>query len=370
MPWHLLAPCAALLMFPQLMQAFYSPALPDLASAYALPAAQAARLFAVHAGGFALGVLLWGWASDRIGRRPSLTLALVLCAMCCAGALLAPSFAWLLACQAIAGLAAAACSVVPQTLVRDLYDGPVLRRAYSHLGMALSASPAIGLYAGALLAAHGGYRSTLLALSLASAALCAWCLASLPETRPGPGTPLSRALLQRMLADRVLWRRAAMVALLNVAWGSYFALAPFLYERLQAPAERLGESGALLALAAAAGAALNNRLLARGWTETHLLRLAALLLAGGALAMWAMDDNSAFALAMVPVITAFGLAIPNLLGPALAAYADCRGLAGALFALVYYLLIGAGMEAVSAWGSLPGVLGACAAGFTVLLVRR
>ncbi len=39
------------------------------------------------------------------------------------------------------------------------------------------------------------------------------------------------------------------------------------------------------------------------------------------------------------------MAIPNLLGPALHAYDDCRGRAGALFGLAYYLLIGLGLGA-------------------------
>ena len=51
---------------------------------------------------------------------------------------------------------------------------------------------------------------------------------------------------------------------------------------------------------------------------------------------------------MVPVVTGFGLAIPNVLGQALRGYPHCLGSAGALFGLLYYLLIGAAMALVGA----------------------
>ncbi|KNH29931.1 hypothetical protein ACS77_01790 [Pseudomonas syringae] len=43
------------------------------------------------------------------------------------------------------------------------------------------------------------------------------------------------------------------------------------------------------------------------------------------------------------VVLAFGMAIPNTLGSALVNYGDRLGTAGALFGLLYYLLIGGGL---------------------------
>jgi hypothetical protein len=54
------------------------------------------------------------------------------------------------------------------------------------------------------------------------------------------------------------------------------------------------------------------------------------------------------------------MAIPLVLGTALGAYGHCRGTAGAIFGLAYYVLIGLGLAAVG-WGqSLGGTLIVCA----------
>lgn len=50
----------ALLMFPQLAQTLYSPALADLAERFALPPSAASQAMSLYLFGFAAGVLLWG----------------------------------------------------------------------------------------------------------------------------------------------------------------------------------------------------------------------------------------------------------------------------------------------------------------------
>ncbi len=59
-------------------------------------------------------------------------------------------------------------------------------------------------------------------------------------------------------------------------------------------------------------------------------------------------DSALFVLPMLAAVLGFGLAIPNILGAALASYGDRLGTAGALFGLMYYLMIGAGLMLV-AW---------------------
>ncbi|WP_312112934.1 MFS transporter, partial [Stenotrophomonas indicatrix] len=69
---RLLSLTIALLMFPQLAQTLYSPALADLAQRFTLPASAASQAMSLYLLGFALGVLLWGRLADRVGRRPAL----------------------------------------------------------------------------------------------------------------------------------------------------------------------------------------------------------------------------------------------------------------------------------------------------------
>ncbi|MGM5972178.1 MFS transporter, partial [Vibrio parahaemolyticus] len=84
-------------------------------------------------------------------------------------------------------------------------------------------------------------------------------------------------------------------------------------------------------------------LLGKGRTQTSLLWIASiLLLAGGFGVFWA-QTSIWFLVPMLLVVMAFGIAIPNVLSAALVDYKQQAGSAGAVFGLMYYLLIGAGL---------------------------
>nr|WP_272494091.1 MFS transporter [Stenotrophomonas mori] len=349
-------------MFPQLAQTLYSPALADLSLRFAIPAAAASQAMSVYLAGFAAGVLLWGRAADRIGRRPALLGGLLLFCLAAALGLGARSFTVVLAAQALAATGAAAGSVVTQTLLRDHYQGPALARVFSWIGMALAFSPALGLASGSLLVAAAGYAGVQGALLLLAALLALGCRCWLPAAPGARGGPAAASwpLLRRLLADRWIWSQALLVTAFNVAMYGYYALGPFLFQQLRLPAALFAASGALLAIGTGVGAWANAGFLARGLDAGARIRRAAwLLLAGAGLALL-LGRRPAVVLAMLPVVAGFGLAIPNLLGQALRDYRDCLGTAGALFGLLYYLLIGAAMALVGAGQALAPALLACA----------
>jgi len=341
---HLLLLAIALLMFPQIAQTLYSPALGDIGRAFGVGPQVAAQTLSVYFLAFAFGVVTWGRVCDRIGRRPSMLAGLALYMLACVIGLSARSFNTLLMAQALAAFGAAVGSVVTQTLLRDRFQGAELAQVFSLVGMALAASPALGLFSGAGLVEVFGYRGVLAALLLIAVALWSWSWCALPETRTS--APASAGLLEtlaRMLGDLGIWRSALWIALFNVALFSYYSLGPFLFERLGLSGAEFGYSGVILALGSGFGAWLNQRLLRRGCHALQLIRLAAVIGLLGGLGVWLMQDSGAFVLAMLLVVLAFGIAIPNILGSALANYRDRLGTAGALLGLIYYLLIGAGL---------------------------
>ncbi len=61
-----------LIMFPQLVETIYSPALPDIARSFQVSSERAAQTLSVYFFSFAAGVALWGWLSDWFGRRPAI----------------------------------------------------------------------------------------------------------------------------------------------------------------------------------------------------------------------------------------------------------------------------------------------------------
>ncbi|KAF0865652.1 MFS transporter [Pseudomonas sp. LD120] len=369
-PRSLLPLAMALLMFPQIAQTLYSPALTDVGQAFGVPAEQAAQSLSVFILGFAPGVVLWGRLSDRWGRRPALLGGLALYALALFLGLQATRFTALLLCQALAALGAAAGSVVTQTLLRDLFQGRELIRVFSLMGIVLAASPAIGLFSGAGLSGAFGYQGALAGLLVLALGLLGWCAWALPETRPAaqPLAPLFGTLRQ-MLCDPGIWRSALLVALFNIALLSYYSLGPFLFRSLGQGEQWFGYSGVLLALGSGFGAWCNRRLLDAGWRSEQVLRLAALAVMVGGVGVLALQHSLWLVVPMLGVVLGFGLAIPNILGSALTAYSDRLGSAGALFGLFYYLLIGAGLLLVG-WGQALGVSLCLCGGAALLLSLR
>lgn len=344
----------ALLMFPQLAQTLYSPALADISQAFNVGPQQAAQTLSVYFLAFAFGVVTWGRLCDRIGRRPSMLGGLSLYAGASILALSVSTFSALLIAQALAAFGAAVGSVVTQTLLRDRFKGAELAQVFSVMGIALAASPAIGLFSGASLVQAFGYRGVVGGLLVLSLALWFWCLRTLPETRPQhlTATPLFETLV-RMLGDLHIWRSTLLVALFNIALFSYYSLGPFIFERLGLSAQQFGFSGVILALGSGLGAWANKCLLQKGVGGPRLIQLASVLALIGGFGVWLLEGSGLFVLAMLPVVLAFGMAIPNILGSALVGYGDRLCTAGALLGLFYYCLIGAGLM-LAAWGQALG----------------
>ena len=367
---NLLPLAIALLMFPQIAQTLYSPALGDIGRVFEVSPEAAAQTLSVYFLAFAVGVVVWGRLCDRIGRRPVMLVGLAIYAVATVIALRVSSFNGLLLAQGVAAFGAAVGSVVTQTLLRDRFKGAELAQVFSLVGIALAASPAIGLFSGASLVEAFGYRGVLIALVLIAATLWLWSCYALPETRPQQ-TPhvCGWETLARMLRDLGIWRSALWIAAFNVALFSYYSLGPFIFQRLNLDATWFGYSGVILALGSGFGAWANRRLLQAGCAAMQLIRLAAVTGLLGGIGVWWLQDSGAFVLPMLLIVLAFGMAIPNILGLALVNYSDRLGTAGALLGLIYYLLIGAGMM-LAGWSQALGeTLIACSAVALLLTIR-
>ena len=344
----------ALLMFPQIAETIYSPALTDISARFSVSAAQAAQTLSVYFIGFAVGVLLWGGFSDRYGRRPALLAGLGVYAAGCLLALWASDFSLLLVARIVTAAGAATGSEVTQTVLRDCYSGRQLAGIFSFIGLALAVSPAIGVYIGGGLTAIWGMRGVFSALAIFAAALLLGCLWLMPETRPHKlrgGSFLD--VLRRMAGDRRIALAAILVAAFNISLFSYYSLAPFLFARFDLDALAFGYSGVALAAGSLFGALLNRRLLRQNVPLGQMLAIACILHLAGAAAVYVLRESLWFVAPGALVTLAYAMAIPLVLGSALSAYGDCRGTAGAIFGLFYYLLIGAGLLAAG-WGQSLG----------------
>ena len=355
-----------LLMLPQVAETIYSPALTSISDAYAVSYSQAAQTLSVYFGAFALGVVVWGVLADRLGRRITMLLGLMLFVIAASIAISTASFTVLMMARALSAFGIAVGSVVTQTMLRDCFTGEELSKVFAYMGIGISISPVLGMLLGSQLSALGGHKWVFLALLLMALAALLHSLVTLPETKlsetetkQSDTSVALKSLALTMLKDRQIWLSALLVSAYNVALFSYYQLGAFTFAQLGMSNEQFGYSGIVLGLGTLIGSYLNKALLARGNTSQQLLRLAALLLLVGGIGVWVTQDQVMFLLPMMLVVMSFGIAIPNVLSKALIDYRAQVGSAGALFGLLYYLLIGGGLALVGVGQNLGVSLVVC-----------
>ena len=280
-----------------------------------------------------------GLAVRRLGPRPALLAGLCtgLAGTLCAA--WAPGFEALLAGRFVQALGLATCSITTQTMLRDRLQGrgadPLLHHAGRRAVLVAGAGAAGGPAAGG----PGGFRGVLGGIAALAGLLLAAGWAQVGETRTAPAArqPMLR-LARRMLRDPELLCTAMLVAGLNLLAFSFYAAGPFMTGPL--PWLGFGWIGMAVALAGTLGALWNRRLPASPARRVALgLCCVAVGVAAQGLAIWlAPMPGLWWAVAALPIFAGYGMAIPNLLGPALRRYGDCLGRAGALFSLGYSLL--------------------------------
>ncbi|MGC7405170.1 multidrug effflux MFS transporter [Pandoraea pneumonica] len=361
----------ALLMFPQIAETIYSPALVDIGEVFGVGPAAAASTLSVYFFAFAVGVVVWGRMCDVIGRRPTMLCGLTIYALACVAALFVDTFGALLVARVVSAFGAAVGSVATQTMLRDRYQGAALGQVFSMVGMALAVSPAIGMFSGALLASWHGYVGVFGGLAALAVVLLGWSAKRLPETRPLHVTKVPLfATLWVMLRDLDIWRSAALVALFNTCLFSYYSLAPFMFERLGISTAMFGYSGLALALGSGVGASLNKRLLARDVSPQRIVMSASVLATLSGAAVLLLSETVWFLVPVMLLVVAFGLAIPNILSNALERYRDRLGTGGAVLGLYYYLLIGAGLTLSGIAQTLGGTYFLCGLAAVMLCATR
>ncbi|WP_413512719.1 MFS transporter [Myroides odoratus] len=348
-----------LLMFPQFVETIYSPALPSITAYYHITETQALLTISTYFIAFALGVIFWGIQSDYLGRRKAMLGGLVTYLLASTFALVAPSFAFLLAARILAAFGIAVGSVVTQTMLRDRYTGLELNKVFSIMGIALSISPVIGLFFGGITVSFLAHFGVFALLAILAFFVLIKAYYQLPETKPTQVKITKKELLllaKKMYTDRCIWRYALLIMSYNVLLFSYYSFAPFIFELNGYDSSVYGYSGIILAIGSFGGSYFNKIYITKGIVSSTLILLSASLALVNALLVFLLVDSMWFLLPVLGIVASFGIAIPNILSQALLPYKTALGSAGALFGLLYYLLIGLGLYCSSLIGNLGSVL--------------
>ncbi len=161
----------------------YLPALPSIgASLGASAGAVQASLMAFFIS-LGLGQMVYGPASDMLGRKPPLYFGLLLFAVGSVGCALAPDIHSLVVWRFIQGLGACAGMVVPRAVVRDLHTGPEAARLMALLTLVFSVSPILAPLFGSFLIEWSSWRAVFWAVTVAALLAIVLLATSLEETR-------------------------------------------------------------------------------------------------------------------------------------------------------------------------------------------
>ncbi|WP_121257701.1 multidrug effflux MFS transporter [Nocardioides ferulae] len=343
----------------------YLPGLPDLARSLGTSDAMAQLTMSVCLVGLALGQLVAGPLSDRIGRMRPLrwgVLVLTVTSFVCAVA----TDVWVLLLLRLAqGLAGAAAMVVARAIVRDVYSGARAAKVFSELMLVMGLAPILGPLLGGQLMTLTDWRGIFVVLGLVGLLLLAASRLVLVETRPAASrqaVPVPARALRRLVADRRFRGFLVLSALLGVVLFAYISMSSFVLQDGYglgpvAYAWVFGANAAGMIV----GSQVSARLVGRLGPAT-LLRWGLLLVGAATVALAAaLAWEAPLAVAAGPmwlVLAGLGLSLGNSTALALTPHGADAGSAAALLGASQFLLGAAVPPLVSVGGVSGGLMGA------------
>ncbi len=357
----------------------YLPALPTLTADLGAGEAAGQLSLSLCMIGLAVGQLIVGPLTDRVGRRIPLLVGSAVFALSAGLCALAPSIGMLLALRLLGGLAGGAGIVIARAMVRDLYGGPQLARVFALLTLVMGVAPIGAPLLGGLLLVVTSWRGVFGALAALGIVLLV-AAATLGETLPaqhrsaGGLAAMGRAL-RTVLADRTFLLPALVGAIGVCGMFVYIAMASFVLQRAyglsaQQFALVFGVNAVGILVAGRLSASLVGRL---GAARLLTAGVVVALVASVAMLVGVLVSGSVWAL-LVPLlflVSCTGVLLPNSTALALEGQAAVAGAASALFGLLQFAFGAAVPPLVSLSGVTPLVMAVtiCATAAVTALIR-
>ena len=324
----------------------YLPALPQLADDLGASASLAQLSITACLVGLAVGQLVAGPLSYRLGRRRPLIVGLVAFLLASVACALAPSAAVLVLLRLVQGLAGAAGIVISRAIARDLYSGRALMIFFSRLLLVAGLAPVIAPVLGGQLTRIMTWRGIFGVLAGFGAVLLLAGLFGLKETLPPERRIVGsfRRTLQgynTLLHDRFFVGCALSSGLAGASMFAYIAGSTFVLQRIYGMSPQgfslvFGCISLGLVAAAQGGARLAlvwplPRVLGFGLTINLLGATALLITVISGLPLGALIG------ALVIMVCAVGLIFPTANALAMADYPDLAGTASSLQGLSQFV---------------------------------
>ncbi|HVD54347.1 MAG TPA: multidrug effflux MFS transporter [Propionibacteriaceae bacterium] len=345
-PARMVVVLGGLTMFGPLSLDLYLPALPQLADDLNASASAAQLSITACLVGLAVGQLVAGPLSDRLGRKRPLMIGLVAYLLASVACALAPSATVLIALRLIQGLGGAAGIVISRAIARDLYSGSALMIFFSRLLLIAGLAPVLAPILGGQLSRIMSWRGIFGVLAGFGAALLLAGWFGLNETLPPERRVVGgfRRTLQgynTLLHDRFFVGCALSSGLAGATMFAYIAGSTFVLQRIYGMSPQ-GFSfvfgGISLGLV---GAAQVGARIALVWPLTRVLGLGLLINLVGAVAVLGTVISRlplpVLIGALLVMVSAVGLIFPTANALAMADYPDLAGTASSLQGLSQFV---------------------------------
>ena len=343
----MLAVLGALSSFGPLSMDMYLPSTPTIAANLHAPQPLVQLTLSGCLTGLALGQLVAGPVSDRLGRKKPMLAGLAVFTVLSVACAAAPDIGALIVFRFLQGMAGASGVVLSLAMVRDQYQGTELARVLGSLMLVFGLAPVLAPVVGGQVLRFTSWRGVFGVLAVAGLVLftAAWLL---PETLPPQRRTRSR--LHQLIADsRTLARDRQYVgytlgiALGNAALITYISSLPFIVEDAYHKSPQLFSlffmiNAIGLTLMAQLGARLVKRV-----PITSVVLVSQLVMAAGAAGFLtaALTGHPPLAALLIPLfafVACFGSMRPNATAVALTNQGAIVGTASAWVGALPFLL--------------------------------
>jgi len=328
--------------------------------------------------GFAIGQLIVGPWSDKVGRRTPLILATSVHIVASVLAALAPNIEMLATLRVLQGMGAAAGVVVAMATVRDLFGGLPLVRMLSRLAMVNGLAPILAPLIGSQMLQVVSWRGVFVFLACYGAVVIIGTITLIVETLP-PGRRQEAGhttVGQRyrvLFSDRVFVGVALIGAMVFSGLFSYLSASPFLFQDVYGlSTQAYGVLFAVNSIGVVAGVQVSARLARRVGPQWILACSTAVLFVTALTIVLLGLAGAGLPGILVPLwffIAACGFSFPQIQVLALAAHGKEAGTAASLLGALNFGVAGIVSPLVGVLGIGSAVpMGAVMAGTALVAI--
>jgi len=327
----------------------YLPSFPAVARDFSASDAAVQLTLTATSIGFAVGQLLVGPLSDKIGRRTPLLIATAVHVTASLGVAFAPSVEWLTVLRVLQGIGAAGGGVVAMATVRDLFGGLPLVRMLSRMALVSGLAPILAPVIGSQLLRITDWRGIFVVLAVYGSVVLIVAALLIVETLPrelrGRGAhTTARERYRSLFSDRIFVGVAIIGGMVFSALFAYLSSSSFLLQDVfRLNAQQFGLIFGINSVGVVFGSQAASRIVRRVAPQWVLAVVLPVMITGAiVIAVLAANGGGLFAV-LIPlwvILAGCGFCFPLVQVLALAHHGEEAGTAASLLGAANFGLAG------------------------------